>query len=356
VTRKLRATRREEGAGEEGAALVLVLLLISALIGSAYAFGRTSLLDIRTARQRIDRTRAQVLAQSGVAIATRALIEDLSSPDPLAQTIESPRDPWRLIGAEPIEIEGVGTLTLEVEDAGGRIPINAIIGEEAGQGLQENERRQFLERALVIVIDNIPGRREEKRYDPQEIADGILDWIDSDDQTRLGDSEEEFYRQRGREVEIPNRPIFSLSELANVPGMDGRLLSAMDAYFSPSVKTPRFEGSGLNPNTAPPHVLSLVYILGSGTFLERDEIFRVLKARQDGQIFCPSEGSEKECTDFATTVNQAGETLFPPITFESSVFMVRSRAQVGDATACVTTVLDRSDPEEIKPLAYRLDC
>jgi len=343
-------------AREEGVVLVLVIVLISLVVGSAYAFARSSLLDVMSARQRMDRVRADLLARSGTEMGVRALIEDLSSTDPLAQAIESPRDTWQILGAEPIEIPDVGELRIEIEDAGRRIPLNALVGGEPGQGLQASDQKEFLTQALKRIIENMPGRPEEKRYDIDEIADGIIDWIDSDDQTRLGDVEVDFYRNRRSEAPLPNRPIFSLGELMGVPGLDERLLEAMDSYFSPPIKRPRFAGAGLNPNTAPPHVLALVYIVGTGSFLEDEEVYRVLKARQDGQIFCPGQSAAEDCTDFAATVNLPGETLFPPITYESSVFMVRSRAQVGDATACVATVVDRSDPEKLEPLSYRLDC
>ena len=338
---------------EDGVVLILAIVVIALTVGSAYAFTRSSLLDILGAQQRMDRTRAELLARAGPAMAIRALQEDLASSDPLSAAIEGPRDPWRLLGAGPIEIEGVGELRIEVMDAGQRISLNDLA---TGEGLDGDTRRQFLSRALERVIENIPGRAEEKRYDPDELADGILDWIDADQQTRLGDEEARFYRDRRARSLPPDRALFSLGELEDVPGMDSRLLDAMDAYFSPGLREPRFAEAGLNPNTAPPHVLALVYIVGAGTFLEDEEVYRVLKARQDGQIFCPSEGADEACVDFASVVNQPGETLYPAISLESAVFLVRSRATVGEASACITSVLDRSEPNQVVTLAYRLDC
>ncbi len=375
------APRRRDSAREEGVVLVLAIVFIALTIGGVYAFARTTTLDVLGASQRMDRIRADLLARSGIAIGSRAIIEDLSSSDPLASSFESPRDTWRLLSQQtlqPIERDDLVSLRVEVIDSGRRIPLNALAGggtapgaaqpaadptapagaapAVASAGLPPDQARVFLQKALERIIQNMPGRPEEKRYDTSEIADAILDWIDADETTRLGDNEADFYRDRRAASLPPNRPLFSLSELVGIPGLDRRLLEAMDDYFSPPMGAPRFSGSGLNPNTAPPHVLALLYIVGSESFLEDEEIFRVLKAREDGQVFCPGQSSEEACVDFGAVVNLPGQALFPPISYESSVFMVRSRAKVGDASACVMSVLDRGDPEEIKPLAYRLDC
>jgi len=372
-----------DASGEEGIVLVVALVLIAISIGGIYGFVRTTTLDVLGSGQRMNRTRADLLARSGVAMGIRSLVEDLSSQDPLAAAFESPRDPWQLLGRQPllpIEDDDRFQLRVEIEDSGRRIPINILAGSnlpaaatappDAADGqpgaqptgaapggtVTPDQARVFLSKALERIIKNMPGRPEEKRYDPQELADAILDWIDADSQTRLGDAEPDFYRSRGAGSLPPNRPLYSLSELIGIPGLDQRLLDAMEDYFSPSSRSPRFSGMGVNPNTAPPHVLALLYIVGSESFLEDEEIYRVLKAREDGQIFCPSQGAAQECVAFDSVVNLPGETLFPPISYESSIFMVRSRAVVGESSACVTSVVDRGDPEEIKPLAYRLDC
>ena len=62
---------------EEGVALLLVLVVIVMTIGSVYAFARTTLLDVMGMRHRTQLVRARMLAQSGIEIGKRALLDDL---------------------------------------------------------------------------------------------------------------------------------------------------------------------------------------------------------------------------------------------------------------------------------------
>ena len=342
--------------GERGVVLLLVLVVIVLTVSTVYTFARRSLLDVLSARQRADRVRAELLARSGVSLALRALGEDRSGTDPLARALESPRDPWVVLSLAPIEVPD-GELRIQVLDAGERIPLRALLDKE---GKELPESRDFLRRALERVVDNLPGRREEKRYDTDAIADGILDWMDKDTETRLGDDEVKYYEDRDAQRGPVNRSLVSLAELAAVPGLEAPLLEAMGDYFAPAPEFPRSEGGGLNPNTAPPHLLGLLYLVANeqGRFVEDEDIYRVLKARKDGQVFCPAEGggSEEDCTDFASTLGAGGETIFPPLAYQTNVFSIRVRARMGTARACVTTVVNREKVDKIKPLAYRLGC
>ncbi len=348
---------------EEGVVLLLVLIVIVLSISTVYTFARRSLLDVLSARQRSDRVRAELLARSGLSLALRSLGEDRNSTDPLAKAIESPRDPWVVLGAAPIGLGNDGEqavdgeLRIQILDAGERIPLRLLVGKE---GEAPPEARDFLQKALDKIIDNLPGRKEEKRYDTEAIADGIIDWMDKNKETRLGDDEAKYYEDRGAKRGPVDRPLVSLAELAEVPGLEAPLLNALGDYFSPAPDFPRSEGGGLNPNTAPPHLLALLYLVANeqGRFVEDEDIYSVLKARKDGQVFCPSEGggSEEDCTDFASTLGAGGETIFPPLAFQTNVFAIRVRARMGTAQACIATVVNREKVEKIKPLAYRLGC
>jgi type II secretory pathway component PulK len=342
--------------GERGVVLILVLVIIVLSLGTVYTFARRSLLDVLSARQRADRIRAELLARSGVSLALRALGEDRSSQDPLARALESPRDPWVVLGLAPIQVED-GELRIQILDAGERIPLRALLDDQGGI---VPVARDFLRQALDRIVENLPGRREEKRYDTEAIGDGILDWIDTDKETRLGDDEAKYYEERGAKSGPVDRKLVSLAELGQVPGMDETLLVALGDYFAPAPAFPRSEGGGLNPNTAPPHLLALLYLVANeqGRFVEDEDVYSVLKARQDGQVFCPGEGggTEEDCTDFASTLGAGGETIFPPLAFQTNVFSIRVRARMGTAQACVTTVVNREKVDKIKPLAYRLGC
>jgi hypothetical protein len=117
-----------------------------------------------------------------------------------------------------------------------------------------------------------------------------------------------------------NRPVFSLDELAPIPGLDPLLLDALKAYFTPYPMFPGANGGGVNLNTAPAHVLGLIYhgVAEEFELVDQRDVFEILKARSEGKVFCAG-AAQEPCTDFAATVGiAAGETIFPPLTFTVS--------------------------------------
>jgi len=344
---------------EDGVVLLLILVVIVLTIGSVYTFGRTTILDIMSSRQRTARVRAELLAHSGVEIAKRTLTDDLfMAEDPLTVRLESPGDPWRILSQTPIELPGEGTLRIRIQDSGSRIALNALVDAD---GKPHLDSRPFLIAALERIIDKMPGRKEDKTYEIPDLADGILDWLDSDEETRLGDNEADFYRQAGRNSSPLNRPVFSLDELSVIPDLDGLLLEALKDYFSPYPMFPDIERSGVNPNTAPAHILGMIY---HGTaqkkqLLDRDDVFRILQAREEEKVFCEG-GSDEGCESFTALTGFAGETIFPPLRYRSDLFMIHSEARVGETRetrACIRTVIDRGvADEEPRVLLYRMGC
>jgi type II secretory pathway component PulK len=344
--------------GEQGVVLLLVMVLIAVSISIAYATAKTSAVDVLSARQREHLARAQVLARSGVAIATRALLDDAASQDPLSQ-VEGPYDAWALLGRQPIDLEDGGALDIQVRDTGAKIGINSLLGED-GKRIEDTgdggKSTQFLDAALEAIADSTPELRQLNLGDERrgELADAILDWIDSDEDTRMGSPEASAYeRADGKPL---NRPLFSLDELAGVPGMDPLLLAALREYFSPYPLYPtEGNGGGINPNTAPPHVLALLYYgVTDMRMADEDMVFRALKLREEGLVFCPSGGGDK-CVDFATEMGIDAQ-IFPPLQFTSSVFYVDVEARYQNARACVHSVIDRAYPQTPAVLLQRLDC
>jgi type II secretory pathway component PulK len=348
-------------AREEGVVLLLVLVVIVLCIGTVYAFTRTTTLEVLGTRHRTARAQADLLARSGLAIATRAILEDRAETDPLIQQLETPRDPWARLGLQPIDLPGGGRIRISVEDSGTRLNPNGLLDAE-GAALPESP--SYLEAVLARVVRDMPGRQEEKRYDPGELAHAILDWIDSDTQTARGDDEGPYYARLagpgGRDALPLDRPLLSIAELADVPGMDALLLESLEAYLTPYPMFPDAQHRGVNPNTAPAHVLGLVQHGYSGAEAQQalfDEplVFRILAARAEGRVFCASSGTD--CAPLEEELPElSGETLFPPLQYASDVFLVRVEAEVGETRSCVTSVIDRSRGEAPRTLSYGMDC
>ncbi len=336
---------------EEGVVLILVLSMVVLTTGSVYAFARTSLMEIRSMQHRMDRVRADLLARSGVDLGLRALQDDGSNQLPQLASLETAEDAWQLLGEQPIDVPGNGELRVRVRDAGQRLNLNALVDFE---GTPHGTSRSFLLAALERIVAELPGRKEEKLYDLEALADALLDWLDGDELTRLGDDESVYYARNGAAAPPANRPLLALQELADLPGVDEPLLLGLGAYFTVHPPYPQLEQSGVNPNTAPPHVLSLIFQgpPNDKRLIDEDGVFRILRARDEGRIFCP-QSTELPCESFASEIGRVGEPVFPPLSYSNDVFSIQSEARFGEARACVHTVIDRAQGAT---LTYRLDC
>lgn len=345
---------------EEGIVLLLVLVLVVVAISTAYALSKTSFLEVMSSRQRAQHARADVLARSGVVVGQRTLQDDLIEGDELTRSVESDLDAWAVLSSEELVLPGDAHLHVAISDAGGKINLNSLVDAE-GKRVGETSKA-FLKESLARIRDTTPELKQRRGLgdeDIDDLADAILDWLDRDEETRLGTPEQEFYVDMRKASSAPvNRPVFSLDELAAVPGMDALLLRALAAYFTTQPMFPPADGGGVNLNTAPPHVLGLIYH-GVGDELElldpRD-VFTLQKAREEGRVFCPTPGAPP-CTDFFSELGIApGEQIFPPLSYKSRVFRIESDARVGEAHACVKTVVDRGDGGDLKTLYYELGC
>jgi hypothetical protein len=112
------------------------------------------------------------------------------------------------------------------------------------------------------------------------------------------------------------------------------------------------ENSGINPNTAPPWVLALLYTGTSGDYrlVGEDDVRRILEAREGGSLLCADDANDVKCTPLRSVLPDG---VYPPPTFATDVFVVTAEAQAGDALRTVTAVVDRSDLAKPKLLAIR---
>ncbi len=329
--------------------LLLVLVIIVLATSSVYAFARDSLLEVTRIRERSERAHAELLARSGQEIARRALADDArQQAGPLElRFMESTGDAWALLARDPIELPDGGEIQLVVRDSGSRINLNGLVDLEGSQHGEQS--LGFLQALLEHVIEEMPGRDEEKFYDPRELAEAILDWIDSDEVTRLGD-EARVYAERGAGALPLDRPLIALRELESVPGMDERLLDVLAHYFTIHPLFPDANRVGVNPNTAPAHVMAAIWT--DGRLLGRDDVFRALRRRADGRIFCARE--TEGCEGFRNEILE-GQTPFPQLQFQSSIFEIESEGRFGSARVRVVSVVDRSNPADIQTLYYRIN-
>lgn len=327
-----------------GVVLVIVLFFALLLTSSIATFLRRATVDSMIVRNRDQAAEAEALARGGVRLAVALLIEDRlqeQAPDTGEdRRLETLQDPWaRVRDLEIVPEEGRGVLRLRIEDASARLNLNALFDKGAARG---DETELLLRQLLEKVVDEMPGRPEEKLYDPQELARNLIDWVDEDElKVPSGESENDYYQEQDPPYLPANRALLSVDELGLVEGFDRKLVAALRPYVT---VYPLVGGAGINLNTAPTWVLATLYY-NDGTdyrLADEDAVGRVLKHRERGEVFCSGPADAEE-TCVSPREIFANEPFPPPPAGGSDYFYVVAQAEVGDVRRTVETVLDRSD-------------
>lgn len=177
---KIRPSARP-GAG--GSALIVVLWALVAISGFVVLLTRSFDAGMESDSARNGLFRARLLADSGLAVARSPLVKP---GDPLLRQ----------------EFEGVGRYETEIESEGARININAVIGRDDRALLEALFERWGL------------GMRE-----ADALISALFDWVDPDDNPRLGGAESRDYARAG----LPgprNGPFRSVDEMGMVLGIE----------------------------------------------------------------------------------------------------------------------------------------
>jgi type II secretory pathway component PulK len=152
-----------------------------------------------------------------------------NSADPL-------EDPWRnpeeLIVSEMTFDDAAFILT--VRDTGAALNLNTA---------EEDMIQSFLAQGLRLDFALA-----------EKLTQAILDWIDEDDDPRLGGGERAEYLRAGMAVLPPNRPFASIEELRYILGMTPQIFEEAAIYLTLS-------GSRINVNAAPEAVLLAIPVI-----------------------------------------------------------------------------------------------
>lgn len=342
------SARTHASRGSDGFILVVVLVFAMLLVATLATFLRRATVDSFVVRHRDAAAEAEAAARGGVQLAIALLLEDRIEEQKEGFRSESTLDPWaRMSGIDiPLDDEGA-TLRLSIADAGARLNLNALID---AKGVRQYSEIFLTELLKHVTEDADTGNSRSRVEDVDTLAQNLLDWLDPDDVRIRGGSEDDVYAKRDTPTKAANRPLLSLDELRQVEGFDADLVDALRPYVT---VFPYGRADGINLNTAPPHVLSLLYHGVGGDFrlADEDTVKGVLKVREDGGVLCPDESSSPICTPVKDVV--PGE-IFPPPTWTSDVFLVRAEARIGEVRRTIETVVDRSKPSETALLLWRV--
>jgi type II secretory pathway component PulK len=200
-----------------------VLVVIAALSLAALGYSEWMLVE----RQAVDvagrQIQARALAESGVELARAMLSADAES--------QEESGGWH---DNATRFQGVVVLDEEQDRARGRFSVVAPGDEEGGVrfGL-ENESGKINLNTLVALdkASENAGRTMLMALPDmtEEIADAILDWLDSDDEARESGAESEYYATLDPPYTPKNGPLGSIEELLLVRGVTPQLLFGTDA-------------------------------------------------------------------------------------------------------------------------------
>lgn len=341
----MRSARRND---ESGVVLVVVLVFALLLTSTVATFLRRATVDRMISHNRDAAARAEALARGGVRLATVLILEDkLQSESGLA--LDVPTDLWSMIGNAEIPLDDGSTLRIRIEDAGERLNLNAVFQLDE-EGIAHENAAPMLEAILEKVIEEMPIPPAEKLWDVPELAANLIDYADRDDVRQRGGAEDDVYQRRDPPQRTANRPLMSLDELRLVEGFDARLVEALRPYLT---VYPYAGQTGVNLNTAPPHVLSLLFFDdGVDLRLAREDTVReILRLREDERLICSEGQADERCTPIRQIVTNA---IYPPPTFQSDVFVARVEARVTGVRRTVEAVIDRKVGSEPLLLSWRV--
>jgi len=330
--------------------LVVVLFFALLLTSSVATFLRRATVDSMIARNRESRARADALARGGIELAKALLLEDLLGHG-ADGAVDSREDIWARVSGNEIALEDGATLRLRIEDSGARLNINAVIGfDDSGS---TNDGAEILVAYLLEkVIEEIPVPPGEKFYDVPELVANLIDFVDENELRQRGGGEDDFYQAQDPPYRAPNRPLLSVDELRRVEGFDAKLVDALRPYLT---VYPFVGQSGINPNSAPPHVLALLFFNdGVAEVLAPESTVRdILRIREEGGLVCGEAQSDEACTPIGEIVTNAN-SIYPPPSFTSDVFTVIAEARVGDVRRSIEAVIDRREAPDTLLLSWRV--
>ena len=337
---------------ESGVVLVVVLVFVLLLASTVATFLKRAVVDTMIARNRDSGARAEALARGGIRLGTVLILEDRLREISGDLGIDASSDLWAKVQGIPIPVEEGATLQLHIEDAGDKLNLNAVFQFDPNGDAHENAA-PLLDKLLEKVIEEMPIPPDERAlYDRAELVANLIDYADPGDLRQRGGPEDDAYQDRDPPQRPANRPLLSLDELRVVEGFDALLVEAMRPYLT----VHPFAGLlGINPNTAPPHVLALLFFNDGVEFrLAPEETIRdLLRVRQEGGWICGEGQSDERCTPISEIMPNAN-AIYPPAAFQSDVFVVSADAVVGDVRRSVEAVLDRRSGGRPLLLSWRV--
>ena len=148
---------------------------------------------------------------------------------------------------------------------------------------------------------------------------------------------------------IPPAPLWIKRTNSIANGSQSRLSTVRGNSTTPQ----NISQKGINPNTAPPHVLGLLFSDDGADlrFADEEQVRQILEIRQEGGFVCGDDQSGEGCTPMREIVTNA---IYPPPSYRSAIFTITAEARVGDVRRSIEAILDRESGAEPLLLSWRV--
>ena len=316
--------------GQKGVALITALLVVALAAAAAVAMAARQQVDLRRASNVLHFDQAYLYALGGEAFASRILDLDLQNGQKNG-FVDSLDEDWaQPLPATPVDGGQVGGY---LEDMEGRFNLNNLVAAaQTGQNATgpnttgQNPSAQaadylayFRNLLQVAGVDNA-----------SEIEAAVLDWVDSDINTRSDGAEDTYYEQQNPPYRAANQRFWSPSELRLVRGVTDEVYEKLAPLIT-VLPTP----TTINVNTAPAQVLqALVPGMSASTAAN------LVTYRKD-QRFAKKTDFEQELQKVVGSANRLPQGLINLIDVKSDHFLLHANVQMGHVQMRLTSVLER---------------
>jgi general secretion pathway protein K len=227
--------------GERGFALVITLIITALLVALCAEFVNEVFVDTSATRSFTDGQQTSLLAQSGTDAAINLLKIGQGIRSQAGQQYTSQADLDQLAKLLHIEDE-TGTIQVTVEDESGKLNLNGIVDPN---GKTRNE--------VYLPI----GRRLFKKLGlPNQLLDGVTDWLDIDDAPLPDGAETPYYQSLKPPYSAKNDWLRTFDELRLVKGIDGKVLDRIRPFITVYGGNSLSQAVPVNINTAGRELIS----------------------------------------------------------------------------------------------------
>lgn len=267
---------------ENGIAMMVVLWVLVLLIALATEFAFSMKMEVNTTRNFKEDVESYYLAKAGIALAMSEIVKPArfhsihpdhgwitgnpQTPEQESENNNGADEAGSFAGFEPVDkTKGDGETEIAF-DVIAREKISFGNGEITYTITDENGKIAINKASRGVLLKVMQYAGIEIGVERDIIVDSILDWIDNDSNHRINGAEDDYYKNEGLPYTAKNGRIETLTELLKVRGMTKEIFygSSKDENDSGKYKGLEniltvYDASPVNPNTASPEVLSVLF-------------------------------------------------------------------------------------------------